>query len=164
MEINLVDMDLALLYYKMTKSTEFKINQSTVQDVFMHLQSADSDFTPPLSQHIDLKKYSQKIVSHAHRFEAWIDERLIGLIAIYDGDPAYITNVSVLTDWQKSGIGSRLLHECIDFLKQKEILAVDLEVSKSNSSAISLYEKNLFHEKSSTERTMIMRLNIGENQ
>lgn len=148
----------------MIKSVEFKINQATFQNVFMHLQLADLDFNPPLSQRVDLKKYSQKIISHASRFEAWDNQSLIGLIAIYDGDPAYITNVSVLADWQKSGVALRLLHQCIDFLKQKKILTVDLEVSKSNSSAISLYEKNFFREKSSTERTMIMRLNIGENQ
>lgn len=148
----------------MTKSVEFKINQATAQDIFIHLQSADLYFTPPLSQRVDLKKYSQKIILHASRFEAWVDQRLIGLMAIYDGDTAYITNVSVLADWQKSGVSLCLLHQCIDFLRQKKTLAVDLEVSKLNSIAISFYEKNFFREISSTEHTMIMRLNIGENQ
>jgi predicted GH43/DUF377 family glycosyl hydrolase len=74
--------------------------------------------------------------------EAW-DNKLIGLVAFYmnDGDFAYITNISVSNSHLRQKIALNLVNNCIEYIKERNISTIKLEVKRNNSRAISLYEK-----------------------
>ena len=53
----------------------------------------------------------------------------------------YITNIAVLPEYRKRGIGEKLLSALIDICINENSAFLTLEVRKSNLPAISLYEK-----------------------
>lgn len=70
-----------------------------------------------------------------------------GTVAGYCGmqitaDGGFITNVAVLKNYRKRGIGSALLTSLASFAKEKKISAISLEVRESNFTAQSLYLKH----------------------
>lgn len=73
------------------------------------------------------------------------DNKLIGYISsIFDGEMISIENFCVDNDCQNKGIGSSLLNELLkDCYNENpnEIIGAILEVRKSNSRAIHVYEK-----------------------
>jgi ribosomal-protein-alanine N-acetyltransferase len=56
-------------------------------------------------------------------------------------DEAELLNISVSQNYQRLGLATQLLNECEKELKLKNIHKLFLEVRKSNSFAINLYEK-----------------------
>ena len=97
---------------------------------------------------MDLAAYADRIVRHAERFEAWSGPQLAGLVAAYCNDPqghrAFITSVSVLPAWQGHGIASRLLRECLQFVRAAGVEAIELEVHEANVAALGLYRRHGF--------------------
>ena len=69
-------------------------------------------------------------------------------MAAYINDPsrraAYITSVSILAPWQRTGLASRLLALCIREVQEAAFSGIHLEVASTNASAISLYERHGF--------------------
>lgn len=69
-----------------------------------------------------------------------------GKIAGYTGmwrilDECHITNIAVLPEYRKRGIGSMLIKKIVEICQSSEIDAITLEVRQSNMPAIKLYEK-----------------------
>ena len=58
---------------------------------------------------------------------------------------ADIINVGILPEYRGNGIGNMLMDAMIDECKKNSVTCVHLEVRKSNSVAISLYEKYGFY-------------------
>jgi len=56
-------------------------------------------------------------------------------------DECHVTNVAVLPEYRKMGIGSMLIEKMVEICKCSEIQAMTLEVRESNVPAIGLYEK-----------------------
>ena len=56
-------------------------------------------------------------------------------------DECHITNVAVLPEYRKMGIGTSLINKMIEICKCSEIRAMTLEVRESNFQAINLYNK-----------------------
>ena len=56
----------------------------------------------------------------------------------------YITNVAVAPEYRRQGIGEKLVNALVDMSKNEKAEFVTLEVRKSNSAAIKLYEKTGF--------------------
>ncbi|HBD63914.1 MAG TPA: ribosomal-protein-alanine N-acetyltransferase [Clostridiales bacterium] len=56
-------------------------------------------------------------------------------------DECHVTNVAVLPEYRKMGIGSILIEKMVEICKCSEIQAMTLEVRESNAPAIGLYEK-----------------------
>ena len=56
------------------------------------------------------------------------------------GDEADINQVAVVKEHRRNGIGKQMLNELMHILEEKNIVAVTLEVRKSNVAAIALYE------------------------
>lgn len=80
------------------EAIKYKIDKSTVEDIFLHLNTCDLDYIPKLSLKVNIDEYSQKLFQNANRFEAWNNNKLIGLLAIYfnfEENFAFITNVSI---------------------------------------------------------------------
>lgn len=59
-------------------------------------------------------------------------------------DEAHTTNIAVLPEFQKLGIGTILLKALIDKAKSKDATSMTLEVRKSNNKALGLYSKYNF--------------------
>lgn len=79
---------------------------------------------------------------NAHFFSAVCGGKTVGYVGSYSvlGE-FYITNIAVLPEYRKKGIGERLLCALIDLCRSENALFLTLEVRKSNSAAVCLYEK-----------------------
>ncbi len=129
----------------MIESLLYDINKSDYHDIHKHLMACDISFIPKLSEKVNIIDYSKKIKDNAIRIEAWKEDVLIGLVALYFNNEnhfAYITNVSVLNEYKGFGVAKKLLKETLDHTQTLNCEIVKLEVSKSNFNAIRLY--NLF--------------------
>lgn len=145
---------------------EIKLDSATAVQIVDHLEVCDKAFFHSLSQRVDVKKYAEKIIANAKRFEAWVDGELGGLVAIYcnetDQRSAFITNVSVSSVLNGRGIGSGLLRRCINHTGASGFECISLEVEGSNKAAISLYEKFGFTTQSEQEGRVKMSLLVME--
>jgi ribosomal protein S18 acetylase RimI-like enzyme len=144
----------------------YQINTSTLEDIKKHLYSCSNSFVPPLESYVDISKYSQKIFGFGIRFEAYNNNILIGLIALYvdkQEKTSFITNVSVDPNFQKNKIAENLLSSCVGYLKENCYLEVTLHVNKNNTKAINFYKKHNFKEKGSLKNNLLMELEIQRN-
>lgn len=149
----------------MSKSIEYRINTASPADIAEHLLCCDVDFLPRLSSRVDINDYAKKIASRAMRFEAWLDNSLIGLVAAYCNDQekriAYITSVSVLKAYTGKGIAAKLIKQCIEHAQVTEMRQISLEVARDNVPAINLYEKNGFVANKANAPYVTMDLYLG---
>ncbi len=122
---------------------QYSINKSDRLQVIMHFTACDTDFLQVLTTQVKLDQYSNKIVEHATRFEAFCKNKLIGLIACYLNNynchTGFITNVSVVSSFKGNGIAKRLLSMLVHYAAEKNFNTISLEVNKFNIPAVSLY-------------------------
>ena len=64
----------------------FSENQCEPKHILKHLRLCDDNFHPPLSSRVVLTEYASKLCSVSERFEAWIGDELVGLVAAYCND------------------------------------------------------------------------------
>jgi len=145
---------------------EIKYSQknATENEIFTHLEECDAEFFPPLSERIEPEKYAHKIFDKALTFEAWHENILVGLVAVYINNSAnppsaFITNVSVIKKYYGSGIASELLGNCIAYVKKEHISEIKLEVNIKSISAISFYKKYDFIKDGEKNGFLMMKLN-----
>ena len=123
----------------------YKINKSSFEEINSFLKECDDYFFPKLSNYVDINMYSKKLHDLSHKFEAWNNNKLIGLVAAYFNDiefkKAYISNVSVIKEYQGRGISKQLLLNTINFAKENNFRIIMLEVFNSNILAIELYKR-----------------------
>lgn len=117
------------------------VNRASPPEVAAHLRRCDAAFVPRLSARVALDAYAAKLVARAVRVEAWDGARLAGLVAMYCGDDAFITNVSVDPDWAGRGVGQRLLARAIDMARACGLARVRLEVAREHAAARRLYAR-----------------------
>jgi len=125
-------------------SLDFKINACSEEDIRSHLSSCNRQFSPPLSDRVDIGEYSRKIRLNAFTFEAWNNESLVGMVAAYidtRDHSCFITNTSVLAEFSGQRVAATLLAACLAHARAADIETVSLEVSKDSRPAIRLYEK-----------------------
>lgn len=129
----------------MSELVEYRLNKASEAEIAEHLGLCDADFVPSMSERVDINDYAKKIVSKSTRFEAWVDDKLVGLVAVYCNDmekrTAFITSVSVLREATGKGIAESLMKRCIERKKALGMRQVSLEVASDNMPAIRLYEK-----------------------
>jgi ribosomal protein S18 acetylase RimI-like enzyme len=142
----------------------YEIQKAGFNQVFNHLLQCKDDFIPALDETVDIAAYSRKIVEKAITFEAWENENLAGLIAVYCNDinkeTAFITNVSVLNKFGGIGIAGHLLKACVKYVTDKNFKTIKLQVNQKNKPAINLYKKHNFEETSVNVETVTMSLNV----
>jgi ribosomal-protein-alanine N-acetyltransferase len=123
----------------------YRSGSATKAEILSHLMKCDREFSPPLHTYADVEEYSTKIAARAVSFEAWNGETLVGLVAAYLNDPearsGYITNVSVLREFTRCGIATKLVAEVLEYARAEGFETVSLEVTDNNAVAIRLYEK-----------------------
>ena len=126
----------------------YSSNSADEDDIFAHLVKVDEQFAPTLSSRINLSSYAGKIFTYATNFEVWEETLLIGMINAYTNDPdskmAYITNVSMLKEYQGLGLAGHLLENCLLHCKEIECEVVSLHLSIQNTKALNFYQKYKF--------------------
>jgi len=123
---------------------------SSLNDVFLHLEQCSRSFKPILSTYVNIQSYSKKIYEKANLFEAWNKTELVGLIAAYFNKEqgfVFITNVSVFENFQNNLIGETLLNNVIDEAQKANLNTIRLEVYQENTKVISFYKKYGFYPK-----------------
>jgi ribosomal protein S18 acetylase RimI-like enzyme len=130
-------------------------------DILEHFSHCDPLFVANIANRISLSNYTDKIVRTSVTFEAWENQKLIGLIAAYINDPelitGYITNVSVVTSYNRQGVASRLLENCIIFAQNQGFKELVLEVAENNKPAINFYIKHGFEVKFNKNNYVVMK-------
>lgn len=125
----------------------YSTGKASAEQIKQHLLLSDEKFFPPLSGRINISEYSIKISQKAITFEAWVDEQLVGLVAVYNNTSEgtlFITNVSIVPDYNGKGIATRLLNNCINWALEKKIDSITLDVNAGNIPAIKFYTKQGF--------------------
>lgn len=145
-------------------SLRIDLDTATRAQIAQHLYAASADFVPELAQRVDIDAYAEKLRQYATTFEAWHGQELVGLIAAYCNDRtrgiAFISSVSILKPWRRTGVARRLLNRCINHAGRLDFSALALEVSRSNQAAISFYRTNGFRDSTTTAETQHMQMNI----
>ncbi|MFA5644526.1 MAG: GNAT family N-acetyltransferase [Patescibacteria group bacterium] len=126
----------------------YKIDSATAENIEEHLTMCSDMFFPPLATYVNIHDYSIKLRKYAVTFEAWNNNKLVGLLACYlNNDKSYlgfISNVSVFKKFTGKGVADQLLKNTIQFALSKKYKYLELEVRHDNSPAIKLYQKNKF--------------------
>jgi GNAT superfamily N-acetyltransferase len=143
----------------------FALNKSSENQVYNHLCQCSSYYKPQLDSYVNLNHYSKKLYTHSLRFDCFEKEQLIGLIAIYaNKDIAFITNVSVLPQFQGKGIAQKLLDKCVFFLKENfNLNSIRLETFTENKRALNFYIRNHFKIIGKEKNKITMELRITRN-
>lgn len=80
-------------------------------------------------------------------FLAKVNEKVVGYGGMYTVlDEGYVTNIGVLPDFRRQGLGAKIVNKLIDFSKEKSLSFLSLEVRVSNIAAIELYKGFEFKE------------------
>lgn len=83
----------------------------------------------------------------AHYLVAIEDDQVVGYAGVWKiHDEGHITNVAVHPEYRRKHIGSSLMRALIGRAKELDILAMTLEVRRSNLGAIKLYKSFGFEE------------------
>lgn len=139
---------------------DYRIKTTLKQDLYVHFQKCDTQFEPPLSDRVSLKEYSQKLNKYSVTFEAWNTSELIGLISVYLNDiklgVGFISNVSVLIEYEKMGIASRLIKMVKNYAIDLNFSELSLEVNNENIEGIDFYLKHGFKQQSKEENITVM--------
>lgn len=142
----------------------YKFKKASSDDIIEHLNKCSNDFNPPLNKCVNIIEYGRKIYNKALTFECWKNTKLIGLIAAYFNDfetnTGFITNVSVIKEYQGNSIASKLLSNTINYAKENKFNKILLEVYKTNNKAIKLYEKYGFKMIKQSNDKIIMEYSI----
>jgi len=129
---------------------EFKIDTAQYPSILEHLLLSADFFIPRLKTYVNIEEYSKKIYQNAITFELWGDNKLIGLAAAYfnsETSICFLTNLSLLKDFQKLGLASTLILGLINYAKDHEYKVITLEVNFLNEKAKNFYKKHGFIEK-----------------
>jgi ribosomal protein S18 acetylase RimI-like enzyme len=148
----------------MIPTTKYSLNRSNPADITTLLFRTDAYFEPTLSSRVEIPEYAQKLYNKAERFEAWMNQELIGLVATYcnrqGGNKTFVSSVSVLPDCQGQGIAKKLMHQCIEHVQDLGFNQIELEVNQRNLAALALYRKLGFITLHSSGPTLTMRMTL----
>jgi ribosomal protein S18 acetylase RimI-like enzyme len=142
-----------------TNNIIYQIKTAMEEDICFHLNDCSDSFIPSLNSRVNIEEYSKKIAERAVTFEAWINGKLIGLIATYfnfEAQYGYITSVSVSKQFMGAGIASELLKRCISHANTNMLKEIKLEVYKENIPAINFYKKYNFAQNEIKNDSMFM--------
>lgn len=121
------------------KISELTIREMTINDidgVFEVEKNCFEDFWSKQSFIDEIKN------NNARYLVAQKDSKIVGYIGIWlIIDEGHITNVAVHSDYRGLKIGNELLKEMVNLCKKNNIVAMTLEVRKSNEIAQNLYKK-----------------------
>lgn len=114
------------------------------------IRKVDSDFSPPLSDRVDIQRFANKLINYAEFFCVLDDHDRIGcLVALYANDYnskyAYYPLVATLPSLRGRGFASNLMQESLDYLNGLSGNIKCAGIHTNNQIACHLYEKSGFN-------------------
>lgn len=114
------------------------------ENLFFFLKTVDRDFPVNLSDKVDLKQYTDKLLKKATICYKENNSIITGVVAGYtdnlENGIAYIALVGVIDSERKKGIANNLICDFITICKKKSIKGVHVYTDKTNSKAIAMYK------------------------
>jgi ribosomal protein S18 acetylase RimI-like enzyme len=109
---------------------------------------------------LPIEKYVDKIYLNSTIIPYFIDGNMIGMISYYNNDDtkkkSFLTLILIAKKYQGKGIGKLLLETSCADLRKNGFKSYILEVLKTNTKAIKLYEEYAFQIKEEREETWLM--------
>ena len=123
----------------MLPDNEIMIRKMTMDDLDTVVEIEKECFSVPWSKQGFMDALQK---TDAYYIVAVTDDRVVGYCGAYGVcDEADINQVAVTGNYRRSGIGERMVRQLLDGLKERGYLYTTLEVRKSNTAEIALYEK-----------------------
>ena len=150
--------------------TNWKILPLTEEDIDEVLKIEEDSFPKPWSRNIFEKELKNPV---SYSLAGWLTRDSSDLLAAYvffwivQGE-AHILNLTVRGEFQRMGLSRRLLGFVLQFMSEKGVEDIFLEVRRSNKAAISLYESfgfRVFYERKNyyeDEDALVMGLSLSE--
>lgn len=95
-----------------------------------------------------VEDYSKKLIKHGKVYVMNEGEKPYGFVAFYDNNTTelvgYIALIGILPAYRRLGIGTKLINETIDIMRNSGMKYVLLEVDDDNATAIKYYQSNGF--------------------
>jgi ribosomal protein S18 acetylase RimI-like enzyme len=115
--------------------TESQINMHQIETYFSKLSQ---EFLTELKSQVKLEKYLIKIEKLSNHIVALEEIEIVGTLFYYSKDKtSFITHISVLPEYERLGIGSRLFNKLLEKTQDQNI---ELEVHPNNQKAIEFYQ------------------------
>ncbi len=116
---------------------QVKINQATNNDILNIADIEKLCFSTPWSENA----IKESMVAGTVFYVAYVNDIAVGYMGLSKiAGEGYVTNIAVLPNYRRLGIGKKILEYAINTSKD-ELEFISLEVRTSNTAAISLYEK-----------------------
>ena len=114
------------------------------------IKKVDSDFTPALSDRIEIQDFANKLIHNAEFFCIVDDQDRVGaVVALYANDYenkyAYYPFVATLSSLRGRGLASSLMQESLDYLHELSGNIRCAGIHTNNRIACHLYEKMGFN-------------------
>jgi len=140
-----------------------KQNHASFEELLLFFVKNSNAFIPDLKTQVEsLYDYVDKLKKNATFFEAYDDNTLVGLVAVYLNDyetkVAFITSIVVSAEYQGKGIAGTLLKVAIDTAVLHKFTTIKLEVFSGNVKAIKLYKNYGFEERKKSYITMELKI------
>lgn len=134
---------------------KFSYGKLTSEEVRKFLLETDKEFPTPLSAHVDIDFYAQKLSEFSDFAICRDEDDIIGMISCYTNRPpiGYISNACIKRQYQAQKILSRIFHQLRINAKTQGILRFQLEVDENNNNARRIYEHYGFRELSINPET-----------
>ena len=110
-------------------------NKASAEEINLHLKKCSKEFIPPLHSYVNIIEYSNKLFNKSFTFEAWANNNLIALLAVYlkkEKKIIFISNLSVDSNSIGKGISQSNFKHLMKFAKKNNFIRIDLEVSIEN--------------------------------
>lgn len=123
----------------MEKATKFEIDRITVEDLDGIVAIENVSFPSPWPKRIFEREIrSEKSYNRVIRMSGIV----VGYIVTWTiYDEVHILNVAVHPEFRKTGLGEKLMQDCLEVSAENDLKYAILEVRVSNTSAQKLYRK-----------------------
>ena len=118
---------------------------ATINDLDTLLMMEEKCFISPWDKGMILYELNENPVSNL--FVAELNNQIVGFYDYWvTFDSATISQIAVLPEYRRKGIGEMMLKEIVDDCYAKRVLTITLEVRQNNVAAQNLYKKLGFKE------------------
>lgn len=140
---------------------DITISYSSLVD---HLRRFGDMLPKPLSGRLDLDDYAAKLHERADIALAYLNNRVVGLIALYANDlvtkACHIPLVAVDPETRRRGVGKALVLRALARARARGMTSANLNVLPSNGTAIALYRSFRFRVIRSNQDRLLMQVEL----
>ena len=134
---------------------EITASQINMHQIEAYFSKLSQEFLTDLKSQVEIEKYLIKIEKLSNHIVAFEEIKIVGTLFYYSNDQTcFITHISVLPEYERLGIGSRIFNKLLETAKNENI---ELEVHPNNQKAIKFYQKLGFLFTSSENSNLRMR-------